>query len=62
MELANEITFDGITYCFEDSGRLVEAKAWIAGNSVDTAEFRLAFPDASPVNTDPLGVGSRVDR
>lgn len=34
MELANEITFDGITYCFEDSGRLVEAKAWMATVSI----------------------------
>lgn len=61
MELENEITLDGITYCFENSGRFAQAKAWIADTSGDTAAFRLAFPDASPVNTKPFGLGSGLD-
>ena len=56
MELDNEVTLDGTTYCFEDFWRVIEAKAWIAGNVSDASGFRLVFPDATPVNTDPIGL------
>lgn len=59
MELTNEVTLDGVVYCFEDAGRVAEARTWIDTHGKDSAGFRAAFPDASPVNTHPYGSGNR---
>jgi hypothetical protein len=61
MELTNEVMLNEIVYCFENVERVAEAKAWIEANADDTAGFREAFPDASPVSTHPLGSGGIRD-
>lgn len=57
MKMTNEVALDGDVYCFEDTERFAEARAWIAANGDDTARFRTVFPDARPVSTHPYGSG-----
>ncbi|MBQ5961929.1 MULTISPECIES: hypothetical protein [unclassified Massilia] len=59
MELTNEVTLNGGVYCFEELGRVAEARAWIDAGGSDIAQFRNLFPDARPVITHPYGSGSQ---
>lgn len=59
MEMANEILLNTTVYCFENAERVAQAKAWIETHPGDAARFRVAFPDARPVSTRPLGSDRR---
>lgn len=59
MEFTNEITLDGVVYCFEEFERVAKALTWIDANGCDTTRFRNAFPDARPVSTHPYGSGGQ---
>ena len=55
MDFVNEITLDGVVYCFEEFEQVAKAHAWINANKWNTKQFRNVFPDARPVNAHPYG-------